>query len=96
MAYKIRWNYSAITDLAGICDYIGKDSPAYAAMFAQKVFALVENLVIFPKSGRIVPEFGDERLRELIYKNYRLIYRIKGHYIEIAMVHHDSSLLSNA
>jgi len=31
-----------------------------------------------PQSGRIVPEIGDENLREIISGNYRIIYRFNS------------------
>ncbi|HKB68739.1 MAG TPA: type II toxin-antitoxin system RelE/ParE family toxin [Pyrinomonadaceae bacterium] len=38
--------------------------------------------------GRIVPEKNDENVRELIYQNYRIIYRIKRDQIELLTVIH--------
>ena len=71
MASQIRWSPRAASNLEGICNYIARDSKHYASLFAKKVFAIVENIPEFPKSGRIVPEYGDENLREKIYQNYR-------------------------
>ena len=31
-----------------------------------------------PRCGRIVPELGDPMFREVIYGNYRIVYRIIG------------------
>ena len=31
-----------------------------------------------PYSGRIVPEFENENFREVIYRNYRIVYRLVG------------------
>lgn len=33
-----------------------------------------ERLEAFPASGRIVPEIGDKSLREVILRNYRIVY----------------------
>lgn len=86
MAYKIRWSPQAVSSLEEICNYINKDSPFYAISFAKKILAIIKSIPQFPKAGRIVPEYGNENLREKIYKNYRIIYRIKGEYIEIVAI----------
>ena len=80
----------AVDDLEQITSYIGKDSPEYASLLTKKIFASVETLEQFPKMGRIVPEYEKESLRELIIRNYRIIYQIKGNVIEILTVFHGS------
>jgi plasmid stabilization system protein ParE len=88
VADQIRWSPRAANNLEEICSYIARDSERYAAIFAKKVNAIVKNLVEFPKSGRIVPEYNDHNLREKIYENYRIVYRLKGEYIEIVAICH--------
>ncbi|WP_099325442.1 type II toxin-antitoxin system RelE/ParE family toxin [Candidatus Kuenenia stuttgartiensis] len=56
---------------------------------------MVKSIPQFPKSGRMVPEYGDEDLREKIYENYRIVYRIKGELIEVVAICHGSRLLGN-
>jgi len=63
MAYKIRWSPRAASTLEEICSYIARDSEYYAALFAKRVIALIETLPKFPRSGRIVPEYGEDNLR---------------------------------
>ncbi|SPD72777.1 hypothetical protein PITCH_A1530007 [uncultured Desulfobacterium sp.] len=41
------------------------------------MFSRVEQLKVSPSLGRIVPEISKGQFRELIYVNYRIIYRIK-------------------
>jgi toxin ParE1/3/4 len=36
----------------------------------------VQSLQSFPRIGRIVPEYREERLRELIMAPYRIVYEI--------------------
>lgn len=59
-----------------IIDYIAKDSLEYALSFYEELREKVGNLVQFPKMGRKVHELNDPNIRELILRNYRLIYRI--------------------
>jgi plasmid stabilization system protein ParE len=43
---KIIWSPRAISELEGICDFIGRDSPHYARVFAHKVVQIVEYFLI--------------------------------------------------
>ncbi|MBI5204937.1 MAG: type II toxin-antitoxin system RelE/ParE family toxin [Nitrospirae bacterium] len=95
MAHSIKWSPRAASHFEGICDYIAKDSKRYAALFAKKVLLIVKSIPQFPKSGRVVPEYNDENLREKLYENYRIVYRIKEEVIEIVAICHGSRLLEN-
>lgn len=64
-------------DLEEISDFIGKDSPFYAKKFTRKIFSLINLISKFPNLGRIVPEKQNPNIRELIYRGYRIIYRIR-------------------
>ena len=90
---EIRWSPSSVEDLTSICSYIEKDSPHYAANFAKNVIARIELLVKFPEAGRIVPEYENQNIREIIYQNYRIIYRLKNKLIEIVRITHGARLL---
>lgn len=95
MAYGIKWSPKAASHFEEICDYITKDSKYYAALFAKKILSIVKAIPPFPKAGRIVPEYNDENLREKIYENYRVVYRIKGEIIEIVAICHGARQLEN-
>ena len=95
MALKIKWSPKAASNLEEICDYIAKDSEYYASLFAKRVTAKVKAIPQFPKSGRIVPEYKDENLREKVYENYRIVYRLKGELIEIVAICHGARPLES-
>ena len=76
MARKIIWSPHAATSLEDICSFIERDSPRYAALFAQRTIAAIELSSEFPESGRVVPEYNDPALREKIMGNYRIVYRL--------------------
>jgi toxin ParE1/3/4 len=78
MASKIKWSPRAASNLEEICNYISKDSIYYASLFAKRILSVVKNIPAFPKSGRIVPEYSNDNLREKIYEDYRIVYRIKN------------------
>ncbi|NBW37596.1 MAG: type II toxin-antitoxin system RelE/ParE family toxin [Cytophagia bacterium] len=70
-----------------------QDSKFYADRFITKLLNGVDQLEKHPQSGRVVPEFGKEDIRELIEGNYRIIYRIQMDFVGIARIHHSARLL---
>jgi len=90
MAYKLIWAPSARLDLKDIESYIAEASPQSSSRFIKSIFQNIEQLIDFPESGRIVPEFDDPCIRELIRKPCRIIYRVKSHenIIEIVRIWH--------
>ena len=92
---KIVWTHQARERLFEIEDYIiTQGSPVNAAQLIQRLVDRAKILSDFPNSGRIVPEYGREDCRELIERNYRIIYRIKVDVIEIETVFEARRLLS--
>lgn len=92
---KVNWTIQALDDMDAIAEYISHNSFRYASAFVEKTFQKVVILEKFPQSGRIVPEYNEKNIRELILENkYRIIYRfIDGERVDILMVHHSSSPL---
>ena len=90
---KILWTEIAIDDLRYIHDYIARDSKVYADRVIDKIILRVDQLENFPKSGRVVPEFEDETIRELIQGNYRIIYKTSITQVSILRIHHSARLL---
>ena len=84
----VRWSLPAKADLKQIHDYIAMDSRYYAKKVAQTIVEKTEDLSAFPERGRIVPEIGDARVREIFVYSYRLIYEIAPGGIEILGVIH--------
>jgi addiction module RelE/StbE family toxin len=94
---KIKWANFAIQDLHEIAEFISKDSVRYAQMTVKYLFESPAPLKTHPKAGRIVPEFNDENLRELIRGSYRIVYRIVDkNRIDILTVHHSAMLFKNS
>jgi plasmid stabilization system protein ParE len=87
---EVTWSPQSLQDLESIKSFVAGDSPHYAGLLVQKLVAAVERLAAFPNSGRVVPEFGDPRIREIVWRNYRLVYRLAGSSVEIVTVFHGS------
>jgi toxin ParE1/3/4 len=90
MVFKLTWSPSARFDLADIAAFIAEDSPSAAERFITGLFEVVDRLADFPESGRIVPEFSDPDIREVIRNPCRIVYRVdrRKHTVEIARVWH--------
>jgi len=73
---KIRWTELSVDDLKSIRDYIAQDSVRYASITINRIYDRAQILSNQPLAGRIVPEFDDPKIRELIIGNYRFVYLI--------------------
>ena len=90
---KIFWSPLAIDRVSEIATYIAQENPAAAEKWVDTVFRKVEDLQNFPESGRVVPEIEIKTIRELIYGNYRLIYRLEEKRISVLTVRHGKQIL---
>ena len=87
---KLFWTKTAVENLSAIYTYIAQNSPQYAARIVDRVTRRSLQIVNFPLSGRIVPEFETEQIREVIEGSYRIIYYIKPEQIDVLAVIHGS------
>ena len=88
MAREVVWTEPAWEDMATAADYIARDSNTYAGIFVQEVIEAAATLTQFAERGQIVPEFGDENIRELLVTPYRLVYQIvEDKVLILALVH---------
>jgi toxin ParE1/3/4 len=85
---KINWTQLALSDLQGVHEYITNDSIRYAQITVNKIYNRVESLKKQPYSGRIVPEFEDSSIKELIEGNYRIVhYLVSEERIDILRIY---------
>ena len=87
---KLCWTEPAIQDLRDLRDYIAADSDFHAADFIASIITRAERLTIFPMIGRAVPEAQSENVREILYRSYRIIYRIVRERVDVLTVVHGS------
>lgn len=90
---KLIWTDDGIKSLEDIIEYISNDSIYYASNFAKKILIAIESLIDFPLMGRVVPEYGNPVIRELIYQNYRIVYKVGKNVIYILLIIHGSKEL---
>ena len=90
---QVRWTPQAADDLELIADFISQDSHHYASLFVLDILQAVDRLIDFPQSGSVVPEINDPIIREVLFGDYRIIYRLRQNLVEILTVFHGSKLL---
>jgi addiction module RelE/StbE family toxin len=90
---KIIWSPLAIDRSSEIAEYIAQDKPSAAEKWINTVFSKVEQLKSSPEIGRIVPELNNAQFREIIYGNYRIIYRIEKKQISVLTIRHGKQIL---
>jgi toxin ParE1/3/4 len=91
---KILWAQEALNQLIEIEDFISKDSPERAVQFIDDIIEHAEK--VLPgglRIGRTVPEISNPEIRELIFKKYRIVYRINKKNVEILTVFEGHRLL---
>ena len=85
---QVIWSPSSLEDVGQIAQYIARDSPDQAALFAGRLIEATDRLGAFPLSGRIIPEIGEPDCREITYGAYRIMYRVQAEDVWITGVVH--------
>jgi toxin ParE1/3/4 len=90
MACKIIWSPASRDDLRDIVRFIARDNSQRAESFGYELMRRTDILQQHPEAGRVVPEYRNLQLREIIYRPYRIVYRLDldRKLIEIARVWH--------
>ena len=90
---RVIWTRQAVEDVEAIQAYVARGSARYAALLVERIVAAVGRLESFPMSGRVVPEVGDDSLREVVFGAYRIVYRLQAESVQVVAVHHAARLL---
>jgi len=85
---KVRWTDTAQEHLDAIHAYIAQDSPEYAKRMVDGLTRRSQQIAGFPLSGRRVPEYDMDQIREVIEGTYRIIHHIKADQIDVLAVVH--------
>ena len=88
MAAKLIWTETALQDLEAVVAFIAKDSPHYAALTADRIIAKVERLREYPRLGRVVPEFDDPNIRQVFWRQYRIVYALRDEDVCVIAIAH--------
>ena len=85
---KVHWTDTAEGHLDALYAYIAQDSPQYAKRIIDRITRRSQQIAEFPSSGRRVPEYDLDQIREVIEGPYRIIYYIKPDQIDVLAVIH--------
>ena len=85
---KVHWTDTAQRHLDAIYHFIAQDSPVYAKRMVDRLTRRSGQIGEFPFSGRSVPEYEAEQIREVIEGSYRIIYYVKTDQIDVLAVLH--------
>jgi len=91
---KVIWSPLALDKLERTAKYIALDKPSAADKWVNDVFDRTDLLSSQPELGREVPELLDSSYREVVFGNYRIIYKIENE-INILTVRNSRQLLSS-
>ena len=87
---KVFWTEAALAQLQAIYDYISQTSPDYALRMVDRLTKRSIQIAEFPYSGRVVPEYELNEMREVFQSPYRIIYLVNPEQLQVevlAVVH---------
>lgn len=90
---KIVWSPKARSRALAAVEYIADERPSVAVRWFDALVERIELLKELPEQGRIVPEWGDPQIREVIHSPSRIIYEVFPDRVEILTLSHDRQIL---
>ena len=93
---KLIWTPRSQRRLQEIHDHIAQDQPAHALQWVARILDRSDQMGEHPRSGRIVPEYQRDTIREIFEGDYRIIYRIRSQQVDVLTVRHGARLLPGA
>jgi plasmid stabilization system protein ParE len=85
---NVHWTAAALANLRAIEATIGQHSERYARGMVERIFARTAALADLPLLGAVVPEYGEEDLRELFEHPYRIVYRVLTDQLDVVAIVH--------
>ncbi len=90
---RVVWADGARTDLLSLVSHIAAENARAAKQMAERIRKRVWGLRRLARAGRIIPEFDDPALREVIVPPFRVLYFV-DEIVSILAVHHGRRALS--
>jgi toxin ParE1/3/4 len=85
---KIVWSPLSLERVNEIADRMAENNVEAAKVWLMDIFGAVDRLQKFPESGRVVSEVKRPNIREIIFKSYRVIYRVERKQVSVLTVRH--------
>ncbi len=76
MAFKIIWTERASDDLGALVRYVARQNPDAARSMGYGIYDRAQVLAEFPEIGSVVHELNDPAWRQLVFRSYRIVYRL--------------------
>ena len=75
--------------------FIARDRPGVAGAWFDGLVERIDLLRTLPDQGRVVPEWHEATVREILYSPYRVIYEVSGDVLEILILSHERQKLGS-
>jgi plasmid stabilization system protein ParE len=85
---NVRWRKGALRQAASAAEHIARDRPLVARAWGDGLFEVGDRIGEYPKSGRVVVAIENDNIREVVYRNVRVIYRIDPTEVVVLLVWH--------
>lgn len=89
---RVIWSRLAIARAAEAARHIAREHPGAAEQWVEDLFATAATLRKSPERGRRVPELGRPDVRELLFGEYRVVYRVEAKRVSVLTVRHGRRL----
>ena len=88
MKARVVWSPRAIRRATEAALFITEENPGAGAEWTRGLFDSVRPLAQFPEMGRVVREVGRSEIREIMFRGYRVVYRVAPRFVEVLTVRH--------
>ena len=85
---KVYWTEESYIALRHIRDHISQDSDVFARRTIERILVREAQIGAFPQSGRKVPEYNNDDIREVFEGAYRIIFKINDDVVDVLTVVH--------
>ncbi|NNF13217.1 MAG: type II toxin-antitoxin system RelE/ParE family toxin [Gemmatimonadetes bacterium] len=85
---RVVWSPTARRQVLGAVERISDDWPNAATAWFDGLIERTSLLTDLPTQGRVVPEWGDDSVREILYEPYRVVYELHADRVEILVLSH--------
>lgn len=92
MTRRVDFTPPAASQFLSALAYIRTERPAAARGFRVRVEKALSNLIKFPDSGRVIPEYPNLGVREVLVDKYRFFYKPVGQIIWVVGAWHDAQI----
>lgn len=86
---RVVWTDTAVGHLTAIHDHVAQNAPIYARALVDRLTARSKQIAQFPRSGRVLAEYEDPQIREVLESPYRIIYEVRSDQLVVLAVIHE-------